>query len=73
MVDWLLKNDNKKTNAFVTWTDGPIPVGRMHLNSMAKLLKVGGEVNKTLVNPSLSDLDMDSDCEDETSGNNLEN
>ncbi|KAH3834213.1 tubulin polyglutamylase complex subunit 2-like isoform X2 [Dreissena polymorpha] len=68
-----LKNFYMTSDGFLlTWSvkidNGPIPVGRMHLNSMAKLLKVGGEVNKTLVNPSLSDLDMDSDCEDETSG-----
>lgn len=49
-------------------TDGPIPVGRMYLNSVNLLQKVGGNTNQTLVNPSLSDLDMDSDNEDETSG-----
>ncbi|WAR00741.1 TPGS2-like protein [Mya arenaria] len=54
---------------YLTSDDGPIPVGRMYLNSMNQLLKVGGSVNSTLVNPSLADLDMDSDTEDEHSGN----
>ncbi|XP_052792461.1 tubulin polyglutamylase complex subunit 2-like isoform X2 [Mya arenaria] len=58
LLTWCVKIDN-----------GPIPVGRMYLNSMNQLLKVGGSVNSTLVNPSLADLDMDSDTEDEHSGN----
>ncbi|XP_060583884.1 tubulin polyglutamylase complex subunit 2-like isoform X2 [Ruditapes philippinarum] len=56
----------------LTWCvkieNGPIPVGKMYLNSISKMLKFGGSTNNTLVNPSLADLDADSDNEDETSG-----
>lgn len=48
--------------------DGPIAVGRMCINSISKLLRIGGVQNPSLVNPSLADLDCDSDLEDETSG-----
>jgi len=44
------------------------PVGHMHLNTVSQLQKVGGNTNTTLVNPSLSDLDIDSDNEDGSSG-----
>lgn len=52
-------------------TDGPIAVGRMYINSISKLLRIGGVQNPSLVNPSLADLDCDSDLEDETSGKPL--
>ena len=41
----------------------------MYINSISKLLRIGGQHNPTMVNPSLADLDCDSDLEDETSGN----
>ena len=50
------------------FSDGPIAVGRMYINSISKLLRIGGQHNPTMVNPSLADLDCDSDLEDETSG-----
>ena len=43
-------------------------MGRMQINSISKLLRIGGLNNPTLVNPSLADLDCDSDNEDESSG-----
>ncbi|KAL4228178.1 Tubulin polyglutamylase complex subunit 2 [Mactra antiquata] len=53
----------------LTWSvkieNGPIPVGRMYLNGINKLLKLGGSTSNTLVNPSLADLDGDSDLEDD--------
>ena len=49
-------------------SDGPIPVGKMYLNSVSKMMKFGGSTNNTLVNPSLADLDADSDNEDDNSG-----
>ena len=54
---------------FLPLTDGPISVGRMYINSISKLLRIGGIHNPSLVNPSLADLDCDSDLEDESSGN----
>lgn len=60
LLTWCVKIDN-----------GPIPVGRMYINSIGKLLKVGSSpsnTQSTLVNPSLADLDADSDMEDEHSG-----
>ena len=51
--------------AFIT--DGPIPVGKMNVNGISKLMKIGGTAG-SLVNPSLADLDYDSDKEDESSG-----
>ena len=51
------------------FSDGPISVGRMFINSINKLLRIGGVHNPSLVNPSLADLDCDSDLEDESSGN----
>lgn len=56
----------------LTWSvkieNGPISVGRMFINSINKLLRIGGVHNPSLVNPSLADLDCDSDLEDESSG-----
>lgn len=57
LLTWCVKIEN-----------GPIPVGRMYLNSVNKLMKIGGVHNSTLVNPSLADLDADSDIEDDGSG-----
>ncbi|XP_045215779.2 tubulin polyglutamylase complex subunit 2-like isoform X1 [Mercenaria mercenaria] len=57
LLTWCVKIEN-----------GPVPVGRMYLNSVSKMMKFGGPANNTLVNPSLADLDADSDAEDETSG-----
>lgn len=68
-----LKNFYLTTDGFLlTWSvkieNGPIAVGRMQINSISKLLRIGGLNNPTLVNPSLADLDCDSDNEDESSG-----
>ena len=48
--------------------DGPIPVGKMIINRIANLAKIGGNNNGSMATPSLADLDCDSDMEDESSG-----
>lgn len=68
-----LKNFYLTTDGFqLTWSvkieNGPITVGKMYINSVNKLLRIGGLQNPSLVNPSLADLDCDSDLEDESSG-----
>lgn len=64
-----LKNFYLTSDGFLfTWSvkieNGPIPVGRMYINSINKLQRIGGTNNNTQANPSLADID-DSDIEDE--------
>ncbi|KAL3866489.1 hypothetical protein ACJMK2_043783 [Sinanodonta woodiana] len=56
----------------LTWCsnieNGAIPVGRIYINSVSSLLRIGDSSTTSYVNPSLHDLDPDSDGEEERSG-----
>jgi len=46
-------------------------LGRLHINRVSQLTKIGGSQTTSHVNPSLADLEGDSDCEDEVSGKSI--
>lgn len=49
--------------------DGPTPVGRLLINRVSQLSRIAGNVAPSHVNPTLLDLEADSDNEDEATGN----
>lgn len=68
-----LKNFFLTSDGFqLTWSikmdNGPQPLGKMRINRVSQLVRVGGSVPTSQVNPSLVDLEGDSDQEDEVSG-----
>ncbi|XP_060072148.1 tubulin polyglutamylase complex subunit 2-like [Ylistrum balloti] len=56
-LTWSIKMDN-----------GPQPLGKMRINRVSQLVRIGGTAPTSHVNPSLADLEGDSDQEDEVSG-----
>ena len=45
-------------------TDGPLPVGRLHINGIGQLVRLNPPSDTvSYIAPSLSDLDLDSDDE----------
>lgn len=65
-----LKNFYLTTDGFqLTWSvkidNGPIPVGKMYVNGIAQLARIGTTGSSGSANPSLADLNCDSDTEDE--------
>lgn len=53
---------------FILALDGPIPLGKLHINKLSQLTRIGGSIAPSHVNPTLADLDGDSDTEDPVSG-----
>ena len=51
-----------------SFPDGPIPLGKLHINKLSQLTRLGGSIAPSHVNPTLADLDGDSDTEDPVSG-----
>ena len=52
-------------------SDTRIPVGRLDINPLEKLVRVGSSSSSDSTTPSLGDLDMASDLFDNDSGNTL--
>ncbi|KAJ8304529.1 hypothetical protein KUTeg_018112 [Tegillarca granosa] len=53
-LHWSVKMDN-----------GPMPIGRLHINRINQLVRIGGSNSTSHVNPTLQDLENDSDHENE--------
>lgn len=68
-----LKNFYLTTDGFkLTWSvkldNGPTPVGKLYINRVSQLTRIAGNVAASHVNPTLLDLEGDSDNEDEATG-----
>ncbi|KAJ8304531.1 hypothetical protein KUTeg_018114 [Tegillarca granosa] len=48
--------------------NGPMPIGRLHINRINQLVRIGGSNSTSHVNPTLQDLENDSDHENEVPG-----
>lgn len=54
----------------IIFSDGPTPVGKLYINRVSQLTRIAGNVAASHVNPTLLDLEGDSDNEDEATGLN---
>ena len=55
----------------IMFSDGPTPVGKLYINRVSQLTRIAGNVAASHVNPTLLDLEGDSDNEDEATGLNI--
>lgn len=55
----------------IIFSDGPTPVGKLFINRVSQLTRIAGNVAASHVNPTLLDLEGDSDNEDEATGWNI--
>ncbi|XP_061172313.1 tubulin polyglutamylase complex subunit 2-like isoform X1 [Saccostrea echinata] len=68
LKNFYLTTDGYKLTWCVKMDNGPIPLGKLHINRLSQLTRVGGSIAPSHVNPTLADLEGDSDTEDQASG-----
>lgn len=68
LKNFYLTTDGYKLTWCVKMDNGPIPLGKLHINKLSQLTRIGGSIAPSHVNPTLADLDGDSDTEDPVSG-----
>ncbi|XP_021346030.1 tubulin polyglutamylase complex subunit 2-like isoform X3 [Mizuhopecten yessoensis] len=68
LKSFFLTSDGFQLSWCVKMDNGPQPLGKMRINRVSQLVRIGGTVQTSQVNPSIADLEGDSDQEDEVSG-----
>ncbi|XP_033742972.1 tubulin polyglutamylase complex subunit 2-like isoform X4 [Pecten maximus] len=68
LKSFFLTSDGFQLTWNVKMDNGPQPLGKMRINRVSQLVRIGGTAPTSHVNPSLADLEGDSDQEDEVSG-----
>lgn len=68
LKNFYLTTDGYKLTWCVKMDNGPIPLGKLHINKLSQLTRIGWSIAPSHVNPTLADLDGDSDTEDPVSG-----
>ncbi|XP_062574539.1 tubulin polyglutamylase complex subunit 2-like isoform X4 [Saccostrea cucullata] len=68
LKNFYLTTDGYKLTWCVKMDNGPIPLGKLHINRLSQLTRIGGSIAPSHVNPTLADLEGDSDTEDQASG-----
>ncbi|XP_071168630.1 tubulin polyglutamylase complex subunit 2-like isoform X1 [Mytilus edulis] len=66
--NFYLTTDGFKLTWNVKMDNGPTPVGKLYINRVSQLTRIAGNVASSHVNPTLLDLEADSDNEDEATG-----
>ncbi|KAK3098945.1 hypothetical protein FSP39_024541 [Pinctada imbricata] len=68
LKNFYMTNDGFRLTWSIKMDNGPIQLGKLHINRVNQLIRVGGNQATSHVNPTLADLEGDSDLEDEVSG-----